>query len=941
VATPASAGTADVWDGTADTSWYISDAPQGTIFEIHTAEELAGLAQLVKANTSFWNKTIKLCADIDLDNRHWTPIGGQTNSHEANFIGEFNGNGHTISNLYINGNNLTGGKLAGLFGRVGHGGADSVRKGSYIHDFTIKKAKIENPKAGTGVVVGNTFHDNVLENITVEDVIINGRGSAIAGGANTSQFKNIIARNVTITAVGGEIGGMFSQIQSYTYPVSGYARASFFTAKNDSDPTKTIQNYCLPGTLMSDSTPENLTNNPVFVCYFENVHGYNITMNVSGTNSYVGGFTAYNLDYNGDSMFTKNCSLTDLKINVTSGSPSVGGFVALNATMTEYEYDDTDGVHHSIKGFDSCSVQGEINGLGGTYGGFVAEATYYGYGGRGGFNPAQNRTFLNTSTDVKITASAGATVGGFAAYVNTNNALSGTNKPAVQSFIGCEVLGTTKLGDADPIGSNFIGECVTNSTKGIVIVNCTVSGIEDIDEYLARELLIDSTATREDVLKKILLGNGAASANFTASSVIVFDTDGGTAIPSVEGTLGTAVTVPANPTKDGYTFIGWNKEIPTIIPGSVITVKALWEINDYTITFDTDGGSAIAPITQAFGSSVTAPADPTKDGYTFKGWDKEIPTTMPIDGLTVKALWEANDYTITFDTDGGSAIAPITQAFGSSITAPSNPTKDGYTFKGWDKEIPTTMPIDGLTVKALWEVNDYTITFDTDGGSAITPITQAFGSSITAPADPTKEGYTFKGWDKEIPSTMPIDGLTVKALWEANDYTITFDTDGGSAIAPITQAFGSSITAPTDPTRDGYTFKGWDKEIPTTMPIDGLTVNALWEVNSYTITFNANGGSNVAPITQDFGTAVTQPADPALEDYIFDGWYADEELTQAYTFTTMPAGDITIYAKWKPVPVKVPITGDNAYPLLWIIGVALSIIAIAVILFTSKKKCVR
>ena len=196
-----------------------------------------------------------------------------------------------------------------------------------------------------------------------------------------------------------------------------------------------------------------------------------------------------------------------------------------------------------------------------------------------------------------------------------------------------------------------------------------------------------------------------------------------------------------------------------------MTVKAQWEINQYTITFDTNGGSEIAPITQDYGTKITAPADPTRKGYTFKGWDKEIPKTMPAENMTVKAQWEINQYTITFDTNGGSEIAPITQDYGTKITAPADPTRKGYTFKGWDKEIPKTMPAENMTVKAQWEINQYTITFDTNGGSEIAPITQDYGTAITAPADPTRKGYTFKGWDKEIPKTMPAENITITARW--------------------------------------------------------------------------------------------------------------------------------------------------------------------------------
>ena len=237
-----------------------------------------------------------------------------------------------------------------------------------------------------------------------------------------------------------------------------------------------------------------------------------------------------------------------------------------------------------------------------------------------------------------------------------------------------------------------------------------------------------------------------------------------------------ALTLPgALFTRTGHTQVGWATtdggekvygfgDIYT--QNEALTLFPVWNTNKYTITFDTAGGSEIAPITQDYGSVITAPADPTREGYTFIGWDREVPETMPAENMTVTAQWEINQYTITFDTNGGSEIAPITQDYGTVITAPEAPTREGYTFIGWDKEIPTTMPAENMTVTAQWEINQYTITFDTAGGSEIAPITQDYGTAITAPADPTREGYTFIGWDMEIPTTMPAENITLKARWK-------------------------------------------------------------------------------------------------------------------------------------------------------------------------------
>ena len=189
-----------------------------------------------------------------------------------------------------------------------------------------------------------------------------------------------------------------------------------------------------------------------------------------------------------------------------------------------------------------------------------------------------------------------------------------------------------------------------------------------------------------------------------------------------------------------------------------------------------DGDSEYAKQVLPSGTLATRPDAPAATpGCTFGGWNKADGTAWDYasdkvtDNITLYAKWAANTYTITFDTAGGSEIAPITQDYGTVITAPEAPTREGYTFIGWDKAIPTTMPAENMTVTAQWEINQYTITFDTAGGSEIAPITQDYGTAITAPANPTREGYTFIGWDREIPTTMPAENMTVTAQWKDSE----------------------------------------------------------------------------------------------------------------------------------------------------------------------------
>ena len=252
-------------------------------------------------------------------------------------------------------------------------------------------------------------------------------------------------------------------------------------------------------------------------------------------------------------------------------------------------------------------------------------------------------------------------------------------------------------------------------------------------------------------------------------------------------------------------------------------------------------------------------------------------------------------------------------------------TRTGYTQVGW-------ATVDGgekvygfddvytkneaLTLYPVWNTNKYTITFDTNGGSEIAPITQDYGTPITAPADPTREGYQFNGWDKTFPTTMPAENMTITAKWKVNQYTITFDTAGGSEIAPITQDYGTPITAPTL-TREGYQFNGWDKAFPTTMPAENLTITAKWRdiaVPTGEIKIAENGWKSfLNTITfglffKDTQTVTVTATDNSGETVTIEYLLSDKALTEselagmtftAYSapFSINPDNEYVIYAK--------------------------------------------
>ena len=332
--------------------------------------------------------------------------------------------------------------------------------------------------------------------------------------------------------------------------------------------------------------------------------------------------------------------------------------------------------------------------------------------------------------------------------------------------------------------------------------------------------------------------------------------------------FGDVITVPTDTKKDGYTFVGWSPKVDARVPDHDVTYTATYTVNQYTITFDTDGGSGIAPLTQDYNSAVTAPADPTKTGYTFAGWDREIPSTMPAEDITVRALWTINQYTITFDTDGGSGIAPLTQDYNSAVTAPADPTKTGYTFAGWDREIPATMPAEDITVKALWTINQYMVTFIAEDVIVSEQLLD-YGSQIIIPDAPEKEGYTFSSWG-DVDETVPDHDVTYTATYNVNYYKLTYVLDG-EVYAEFDVAFGETIVPLEVEPEEGRTFQGW-VDVPETMPSHDVTIYGSSIVTS--VNSSAISGSDKVSVYSLNGVLIKKDVDfKTLRDVLESGIY--------------------------------------------------------------------
>ena len=280
------------------------------------------------------------------------------------------------------------------------------------------------------------------------------------------------------------------------------------------------------------------------------------------------------------------------------------------------------------------------------------------------------------------------------------------------------------------------------------------------------------------------------------------------------------------------------------------------------------------------GSAFTAPAsggltrpDGDTDSYFMwldgNGNSYEPGGSVPADVTELTVQWTAPTYAVTLHTNGGTInngnVTGYTYGAGATLPTADDMTYTGHTFVGWyDNENLTGSPVTAIggtemgnkEYWAKWEINQYTITFDTAGGSVVTPITQNYGTAITAPAAPTKTGYTFTGWDRAIPATMPAENLTITAQWTVNQYTIAYDLAGGTAEGnPDTYTIETGAFTLKNPTKSGYTFTGWSgtdlsgsDNLTVTIPAGSTgdrRYTAHWDLNPAIIAATLNPTPNV------------------------------------------------------------------------------------------------
>ena len=529
-----------------------------------------------------------------------------------------------------------------------------------------------------------------------------------------------------------------------------------------------------------------------------------------------------------------------------------------------------------------------------------------------------NTTFSSTAT------------GGYAIFNN------GENLTVI--FDGTISNTCTFLVNASGEISMSFGEDYSSSTEQISV------------PYSASNNAIISNISIEDyyTLSFVPLGN-YYSINVSHNDVIVrvtsiidinFDTNGGefvsdyTAPSSANYGTTTPIAFPTqnNMTNEHFNFIGWFGKI-TLTEDEMTEFgvsQSIWYFDQNMLAEFAETNYDTSEFSNIFVSSLeNVNGEMSFSSYRFDSSETNVAEFLHLKLFaelektpTYIALWEDVEYSVYFDSNGGSSVDPITANFGETITAPTAPEKEGYTFDGWYLDNNTflnefefnTMPDTNPTLYAKWNANECSVTFVLSNGENNIVFEGNYGDEITYPAEPERVGYTFDGWfvddgTFEIPftsTTLENGTFTAYAKWNVQNFSIYFNSNGGSNVQPIQAEFGSPITAPTPPTRLGYSFVGWyaDSALQTefvfsTMPAQSCTVYARWQANRYNLSFVTNTNSSIQSQIRYYDDDLDLPTDLTKANSIFVGWFLDSNLTIPCEYETMPAQNLTVYAKWQ------------------------------------------
>jgi len=449
------------------------------------------------------------------------------------------------------------------------------------------------------------------------------------------------------------------------------------------------------------------------------------------------------------------------------------------------------------------------------------------------------------------------------------------------------------------------------------------------------------------------IGNITLYAKWVHISTITFVTNGGNIVTSISAPAGTILNLP-DAEKDYYDFATWytdsaltNEFTSGIMPNDDVTLYAKYTPTVYTITYVLNDGvnAEDAVMEYTYEDTITLPIA-TKTGHSFVGWFTNAQFTSSVvselknshGDITLYANYSINKYTISFDTNGGTEVEPITQNYNTSVSAPSSPAKNGYRFAGWYSDISlneiyefTAMPATDITLYAKWELENYNIIYNLSGGinNSNNPSTFTIESADIILQNPQKVGYNFAGWYSDSEYKNPVDtiengtynNVEVFAKWEIITYNITYVMDENAINENAVQyTVETDLAYLADANLKGHTFGGWykDSSFNTRVyqigggDIGNITLYAKFTANTYNVwldgteeakadvSFDLNGASGSIPTqTITESTTLVYPTIPTRSGYVFGGWYSNKECTgDLYDFTALITSDITLYAKW-------------------------------------------
>ncbi len=412
---------------------------------------------------------------------------------------------------------------------------------------------------------------------------------------------------------------------------------------------------------------------------------------------------------------------------------------------------------------------------------------------------------------------------------------------------------------------------------------------------------------------------------------IVFDSNGGSLINNQKVVEGHKLKKPSDPVKEGYIFECWlyNEEMYDFTTNVYrnLNLKAKWYLKEtdedvFKVEFDTDGGSVIKNSVVKSGDTVTKPSNPSKDGYEFISWtlngeEYDFKTEVK-DNLKLTAKWEKLDCNVvSFDSFGGSKVTSQNVEEGKKAVEPNKPTREGYNFICWyyctQKFNFNNVITKSMTLRAKWEqVGEvFTISFNANGGSSVKSQSVVEGNVVSKPVNPSKDGYIFVGWKLgnvlyDFKTKINSDIILI-ATWEKENivlHTVSFDSNEGSFVDNQIIKDGGVVSKPSNPTKTGYTFIGWNNgsaEYNFNLKVNNdIHLTAVWEkvINYYTVSFDSNGGSNVNSQSIKEGDSAVKPSNPTRDGYIFIDW---NNGNSTYDFNSKVNSNIVLSATWEKI----------------------------------------